>query len=69
MPNHAAVGKLKVDTQGATTQIAVITTTLVKGKVVQLYPFAPYAVRGDRPAAGPAADQYGLQRASRNYRD
>jgi hypothetical protein len=35
--------KFKVDTQAATTQIAIITTTLVKGRVVQLYLFAPYA--------------------------
>jgi hypothetical protein len=35
--------KFKVDTQAATTQIAIITTTLVKDKVVQLYLFAPYA--------------------------
>lgn len=39
----ATLQRFKVDTREATTQVALIATTLLKGKVVQLYLFAPYA--------------------------
>jgi hypothetical protein len=64
----ATLQKFKVDTQEATTQMAIIATTLIKGKVVQLYLFAPYT--GHATIAQLLAQQRTnmgrLQRANRN---
>ena len=38
----ATLQKFKIDTHDPTTQLAIIATTLLRGKVVQLYLFAPY---------------------------
>jgi hypothetical protein len=39
----ATLQKFKIDTHDPTTQLAIIATTLLRGKVVQFYLFAPYA--------------------------
>jgi hypothetical protein len=60
--------KFKVDTGPETTQITIIATSLLKGKVVQLYLFAPYT--GGQSITQLLAKQRinvgQLQRANRN---
>ena len=64
----ATVQKFKVGDRAATTQVTIIATTFLKGKVVQLYLFAPFA--GGKTIAQLLAKQRTnlsqLQRVNRN---
>ena len=64
----ATIQKFKVGDRAATTQVTIIATTFLKGKVVQLYLFAPFA--GGKTIAQLLAKQRTnlsqLQRVNRN---